>query len=100
MATFKSHDLPHRTVLYEVKYRIEGRGLVERHHVVGLAWWLINRWPSRMAMHHALRYNWLLRDANAPLIGTSHLPTHCRGALPAHEMAWANRHKGALSAFI
>lgn len=44
---------------------IEGRGLVERHHVVGLAWWLIGRWPTRLRAAwrcRALRYNWLLRD--------------------------------------
>ncbi|WP_233862024.1 TniQ family protein [Paraburkholderia adhaesiva] len=46
---------------------IEGCGLAERHHVVGLAWWLIDRWPSRLKAawrRRALRYNWLLRDFN------------------------------------
>ncbi len=48
---------------------IEGRGLVERHHVVGLAWWLIGRWPSRLRAAwqcQALRYNWLFRDFKRP----------------------------------
>ncbi|WP_186016274.1 TniQ family protein [Burkholderia gladioli] len=44
---------------------IESRALVERQFVIGLAWWLIGRWPSRLLAalrQRALRYNWLLRD--------------------------------------
>lgn len=47
------------------KIPIEARELVERNCIVGLAWWLIGRWPTRLraAWHQrALRYNWLLRD--------------------------------------
>jgi hypothetical protein len=44
---------------------VEGLELAERHNVVGLAWWLIGLWPSRIRAawrRRALRYNWLLRD--------------------------------------
>jgi hypothetical protein len=50
-----------------VKRRIafEQRSLVERHHVVGLSWWLISRWPSRLRAawkHKVVRYNVLGKD--------------------------------------
>lgn len=51
--------------LVATRVPIESRELVERHKVIGLAWWLIGRWPSRLRAawrRHALQYNWLLRD--------------------------------------
>ncbi|WP_374351880.1 TniQ family protein [Chitinimonas sp.] len=47
---------------------IESCDVAKRHWALGLAWWLVGRWPSRIRMAwqlHALRYNWLLRDFKA-----------------------------------
>lgn len=47
----------------------EQHNLQERHHLLGLGWWLIGRWPSRLrrAWHHqAVRYNVLSRDFTTP----------------------------------
>lgn len=44
---------------------IESRDRLDRHHTIGMAWWLIGRWPNRLQAawrRRALRYNWLLRD--------------------------------------
>lgn len=43
----------------------ELRPLIERHHVLGLSWWLISRWPSRLRnvwKHKVVRYNVLGKD--------------------------------------
>ena len=52
-------------IMQERRGPFEGRGLLARHSVVGMAWWLISSWPSHVQAawrRRALRYNWLLRD--------------------------------------
>lgn len=58
------------------KLSIESRELIDRHYIMGLAWWLIGRWPSRLWVawtQRALKYNWLMRDF-------SHAPSWYRNA--------------------
>lgn len=47
----------------------EQRPLLERHHVIGLAWWLLDQWPSRLQQAHRqriVRYNVLMKDFDKP----------------------------------
>ncbi|MCG9053513.1 TniQ family protein [Laribacter hongkongensis] len=47
----------------------EQRPLHERHHVIGLAWWLLDLWPSRLQQahrHRVVRYNVLMKDFDEP----------------------------------
>jgi hypothetical protein len=53
-----------------VKARVafEQRSLIERHYVLGLAWWLIGRWPSRLQKawnQKVVRYNVMTKDFEA-----------------------------------
>jgi len=53
------------TTLQIGRLTFEQRLLQERHQIIGLAWWLLQRWPSRiLQVHccHAVRYNELLKD--------------------------------------
>lgn len=52
-------------VLTTGRLTFEQRPLLERHHVIGLAWWLLDRWPTRLQRaweDGAVRYNVLLKD--------------------------------------
>lgn len=43
----------------------EQRPIAERHHIIGLGWWLLGRWPQRLRAAHrdkAVRYNVLFKD--------------------------------------
>ena len=49
----------------EGRVSFEQRPLVERHHVIGLAWWLLGQCPSRLQEAHkqrVVRYNVLMKD--------------------------------------
>lgn len=53
------------------RFPFEQRAIGERHYVLGLAWWLIGYWPTRLRIawfHKAVRYNVLGKDfSHAPL---------------------------------
>jgi hypothetical protein len=59
----KTNQLPIPLVKRHIAF--EQRPLVERHHVLGLSWWLISRWPSRLRAawrRKVVRYNVLGKD--------------------------------------
>ncbi|WP_189534562.1 TniQ family protein [Paludibacterium paludis] len=56
------HPLPELTTGMPT---FEQRPISERHHIIGLAWWLIHHWPHRLKAAHrdkAVRYNVLFKD--------------------------------------
>lgn len=55
--------------LAESSQSFESRIINERQYVVGLSWWLLGRWPSRLIsawINKAIRYNELLKDFRHP----------------------------------
>lgn len=55
--------------LAQARMLFEQRSVSERHHVFGLALWLLDQWPARLLQayqDHAVRYNELLKDFDNP----------------------------------